>query len=222
MTRFALSSAAALILSAPAFADHHGDKDKGHAVKMEQIDTNNDGRVDFTEFSNHFETVHGWSAGESAREYVRLADESGTLDEAALAKISLDGMTTVKQPMPELPDAVTVDMPEDDGVTEMRVPEAELDLDMDMDADLPDMSDDDVEMNAELSARFGEFEDYDTDGDGSVSFAEYSARRAENDVSATEAAQEFMRVSEGTQAFDEDGYDRALRTGLILSPAYAE
>lgn len=72
----------------------------------------------------------------------------------------------------------------------------------------------------DMSTAYGLFTDYDGDGDGRVTFAEYSAHRAKSDISTTAAAQEFVRLSEGASDFDQTRFDTAMSTGVMMRPAY--
>ena len=231
MKQFATATAILALSAAPALADHHGDKammKDGHAVKMEQIDVNQDGRIDFTEFSNHFETNHGWSAADSATEYVRLIDDSGTMDEAALARISLDGK--VKDTMTKT--QVDIDMMDGEVTTTTTTTSMSGDMMVEK-TETTTGTMDDMAMTAKTSmepslngtpvtydGRYGTFGDYDGNTDGKVSFAEYSAYRSKSDVTMTAAAQEFMRITGGSSDFDQARFDTAMRGSLIERPTY--
>jgi Ca2+-binding EF-hand superfamily protein len=71
------------------------------------------------------------------------------------------------------------------------------------------------------AAASGNFSDYDANADGMVSFAEYSkAARKMNGLSATAAAQQFIRITEGGQSFDRSQFDIAMMTNAPARAVY--
>lgn len=208
------TAAIALLTATTAVANHHGEMKHEKPAGMAEIDLNNDGRIDFTEFSNHFEKKHGWSAAESAEEFVRLAGDSGTMDETALAMVRMgdrmksDGM---KKSMSEkkMSDTSMDDRMMDRSGTSRT-----------MTATTTNMGSMKT-MNPMMTSDYGRFSDYDSNNDGRVTFAEYSKYRKKSNVSMTAAAQEFMRVSNGQRNFDEARFNTSVSTGVIMRPAYS-
>ncbi|WP_298918920.1 hypothetical protein [uncultured Algimonas sp.] len=197
------TASAALLLAGtaalPAFADHHGDKTKSDKVmmsadtKFEDLDTNGDAQIDFTEFSNYVEREYGWTPSDSAKEYVRLAGDGGVITDMDFAGVSVKDMphTHLDGTAPH------------DGMT--------ADGDMDMDSDMTMQP---------VSTEYGSFADYDMDGDGRVEFKEYSEYRMKAGLTTTQTAQEFMRITNGDAYYDENAWNMAVNNRVFDANVY--
>jgi hypothetical protein len=259
------TATAALFAAAPAYANHHGGekhemkkdakvmkknmkkaKMEMKATAMSDIDVNGDDQVDFTEFSNYYESKHGWTAADSAVEYVRLVNDNGTIDAEGLDRVQIPAMRNggnmVTGTMVES-DTMTETMVSDDGMTKTETVTTTTTVTTDgmtkttSEKMMSDgvktettkfiINDGDVQTTTKMmmvdepmNMDYGVFADYDANKDGSVSFSEYRKVRAKAGVTTTAAAQEFMRVSNGTASFNQTRFNTAVNTSLFVSPEY--
>ena len=215
------AAASALILASAtaglAAADHHGgmehDGSKMHAEKMdaklapsgddshamfESMDNDGNRSIDFTEFSTYLEANYGYSASDSAKEYVRLSDENGVITDMTFA-----GMDVTKLGHKHL----------DNGTTHNGYGTQT--------AATTSMTANTAVMGATATGYdYGSFASYDMDGDGSVSFDEYRQYRSNAGITTTRAAQEFIRFSNGQNMFSESDFENARAMNVLDNPYY--
>ena len=222
------AAASALILAAAtagvASADGHGDHDgmkmktkmdtaqmqtmnmkaetgmlsEEQSVLFDSMDTDRNRTIDFTEFSTYLEQNHGYDASESAKEYVRLSDSDGVITDMTFA-----GMDVTKLPHKHLDNGTT-----HNGYGTQTAATTSM------------MANTAVMGATATGYDYGSFASYDMDGDGSVSFDEYRQYRSNAGITATRAAQEFIRFSNGQAMFSESDFENARAMNVLDNPYY--
>lgn len=219
MRNFAtLTAITALLIgasAAPAFADGHDDKMKHKAmlkskanVGFETVDADGDMRLDFTEFSNHFEKHHGWSAADSAIEFTRLADGSGTVSKDAFLNIKMDKKPARMESMETTTTTTTVETRTVAGTSEPVMRESRT-------TTRTTQFGTGTMLGLGTMINYGSFTDYDANNDGMVSFREYSRVRSNAGVTATQSAQEFIRLSDGQSTFSQAQFNSATSLNVL-------
>lgn len=210
----ALTAIATLLTAAPAYA---GDKAKSDLSKKEvfmKIDANSDSQLTFTEFAN-FSENHGVSTSVAAEEFSRLAGQDTTIDMDGFADFDMAGLekNKMKSAMKGSDDKMTApdSMRADSVQTYENQPEAVLNRTL---TTSPDNS---TRMNVE----YGDFAALDGNSDGNVSFDEYwKMRKSHGLSSATKAAQEFTKLSNGQRTFNQSQYQAAVSNDVLNTPKY--
>jgi len=281
MTHFTTTTAISALLAAalvlPAAANNHSEMkmDKTSKAEFSDIDTNADGRIDFTEYSNYSESKMGMSAADSAVEYVRFANDDGVITEASFSMMmsgdkmngtkkttktmtTTDGMTTTtttetmesSQSMTMTPGMSKTDMEKgmteadkmmkaqkkmsNDAMNNMRTSTTRTGASMNTDGSMiPEtnarpsgtvmsetMTTSSMQNEANRMAEYGRFSDYDMNGNGEVTFAEYSKARRKAGVTNTKAAQDFIRLSNGSSSFDESRFTTSMNADVLAGPSY--
>lgn len=211
----ALTALSALLMTAPAFAGEM-DKSKTDMSKKEvfmKIDTDSDSKLTFTEFAN-FSENHGMSTSAAAQEFSRLAGQETTInmesfadfDMAGLEKTNMKSATEGTIGKMSAPDTMRADSVQ----TYENQPEAVLDRTITTSSD----------NSTAMSSEYGEFAALDSNSDGNLSFKEFYEMRKEQGVSsATQAAQEFTRLSNGQTMITADQYQVSTKTQAEVSPS---
>lgn len=223
------TATAALILgaiAAPALANHHGDMAKHEKmmkkksdVSFATIDVNSDMRVDFTEFANHFENEHGWSAADSAVEFTRLADDSGTISAEAMKNIRMERseMKTVSSSPTQTvtTETMTTQTTVNTSNETMAEPVSRSSFSQPMSTTMTQPTTTTTVRTSMVNFGGMGFADLDANSDGMVSYSEYAKVRAKSDVSATKAAREFISITNGQRSFDQNRYNNIVSMGGI-------
>ena len=269
MTHFTTTTAISALLAAalvlPAAANNHSEMkmEKTSKVAFSDIDTNADGRIDFTEYSNYSESKMGMSAADSAVEYVKFANDDGVITEASFSMMmsgdhmngmkkttktmtTTDGMTTTTTTETmESSQTITMTpgMSDEDMKDGMKAADEIMKKQKMMSQDAMDkmrakttmtesssrpsgtvtsetITTTTVRSDANLKAEYGQFSDYDANDDGSVTFAEYSKNRRKAGVTNTKAAQDFIRLSNGSASFDESRFKMSMKADVLAQPSY--
>ena len=205
-TALLLTAATAMGASADGHGDHHMMKAKKSAemsqgmspaasADFDAMDTSADGRIDFTEFSNYLEREYGYSAADSAKEYVRLSGDTGVITDRTFAGTSFKKMDHTHLASGEFHKGTDSTLSASSLTTRS--------------------SSQPTAVMGTTTTSYGRFGDYDMNGDGQVSFSEYSKARSKAGIKSTRAAQEFIRVSNGNGMFTQSDFDMAVSTGAM-------
>ena len=170
------------------------------SAMFDSMDNDKNREIDFTEFSNYLEQNYGYSAGDSAKEYVRLA----TGERNVITDMSFAGLNVADLPHKHM-DGTKHNM---DGSTQS--------------ASTTMSNQQTAVMGSTSFGNYGSFGDYDMNGDGTVNFSEYSQYRAKSGVRTTQAAQEFIRFSDGQAQFDQSAFERAASMDVLSRKAFRE
>ncbi|WP_416879291.1 hypothetical protein [Litorimonas sp.] len=209
----ALTAIATLLTAAPAFA---GDKAKDMSKKevFMKIDTNSDSQLTFTEFAT-FSESHGVSTSVAAEEFSRLAGQDTTINMDGFADFDMAGLkknkmkSAMKQTDNKMsaPDSMRVDSIQ----TYENQPEAVLNRTITTSTDT----------SANMNVEYKDFAALDANSDGNVSYDEYwKMRKSQGLSSATKAAQEFTKLSNGQRTLSQSQYQAAISNDVLNTPRY--
>ena len=165
------------------------------SADFDAMDTSADGQIDFTEFSNYLEREYGYSAADSAKEYVRLSGDTGVITDRTFAGTSFKKMDHTHLSSGEFHQGTGNTMSASSSTT--------------MTSSQP------MAVMGSTTTNYGRFTDYDMNGDDQVDFNEYSKARSKAGIKSTRAAQEFIRVSNGNGMFSQSDFDMAVSTGAM-------
>ena len=224
MKSFTTTAAAALLAAAAAMTAHADDHDNDARMNAKMgsapmtamtnedhfdgMDTNRDAQIDFTEFSNYMERNYKMSASDSAKEYVRLTSgENNVITDRSFA-----GLDIINLPHKHL----------DSGVVHQGTMTSNTSVSIDQPTAVMSRTVTVSPMTGEpmMRANYGVFADYDMNRDGRVDFKEYSKYRSKTGIRTTQAAQEFIRFSDGQAYFDETGFTIAVNEDVLNRPYY--
>jgi len=190
----ALLTVLALAVASPALAgDMQAEKTAmtHDAPAFAQLDTNNDAKIDFTEFSNYV-SQYGYTDVEAAQEFTRLANSESVITDQAYASMDMSQMKKGNSHA------------QYEGVSATQ---AYTTANTNYDSGAITSYRNDQMVVLGRTSVSGDFSSYDANRDGLVNFKEYDKAAQKNGVSSTAAAREFIQISNGQPQFDENAFN---------------
>ena len=186
--------------------------DMDNSALFDSLDADRNRTIDFTEFSNYMEREYGITPSESAKEYVRLSGSEGVITDTSFAGVDARMFKHTHLKSGETHNGMKAHkgMKSDMGSTQSASSMGNSSM----------STTQNTAVMGATSVNYGSFGDYDRNGDGMVNFGEYSQYRKKAGIRTTQAAQEFIRFTNGQASFTQSDFDSARSMDVLSRPYY--